>query len=118
MIKTYQYRLYPTKTQALALEGQLSECCRLYNAALQERRDAYRKGFKSPTCYDQTAEYTQVRHDGTTDILSYKVGQDVLQRVDRAFDGLDASMLWKRLKPQASAAWARDRAWFRRFNAL
>jgi putative transposase len=40
--KTFRYRLYPTAKQIGLLDGQLAEACRLYNAALQERRDAYR----------------------------------------------------------------------------
>jgi transposase len=38
MKKTFKYRLYPTATQQELLRQQLSEACRLYNAALQERR--------------------------------------------------------------------------------
>jgi len=41
MRKTFKYRLYPTKAQAESLGVQLSEACRLYNAALQERIEAY-----------------------------------------------------------------------------
>ena len=45
MIKTLKYLLYPTVVQAAELEVQLSEACRLYNAALQERRwEAKRRG--------------------------------------------------------------------------
>jgi hypothetical protein len=39
MRKTFKYRLYPTATQAELLRMQLSEAGRLYNSALQERRD-------------------------------------------------------------------------------
>jgi putative transposase len=40
--KTFKYRLYPSRKQVEFLTGQLQEACRLYNGALQERRDAYR----------------------------------------------------------------------------
>ena len=40
--RTYKYRLYPTRQQATALAAQLNEACRLYNAALDERRSAWR----------------------------------------------------------------------------
>jgi len=30
--KNFKYRLYPTATHILALDGQLAEACRLYNA--------------------------------------------------------------------------------------
>src|SRR6266566_5853176 len=39
--KTFKYRLYPTRPQTEALMVQLSEACRLYNVALQERIEAY-----------------------------------------------------------------------------
>jgi len=42
MNKTYQFRLYPTKKQQATLNKWLALCCDVYNAALQERRDAYR----------------------------------------------------------------------------
>ena len=45
--KSFKYRLYPTEAQIVALNEQLAEACRLYNAALQERRDAYRLSHKS-----------------------------------------------------------------------
>jgi hypothetical protein len=38
--KTFNYRVYPNKQQVAALTVQLSEACRLYNAAVQERIEA------------------------------------------------------------------------------
>jgi len=38
--KNYKYRLYPTSAQIAALDHQLAEACCLYNATVQERRDA------------------------------------------------------------------------------
>jgi len=40
--RTYRYRLYPTGRQRAALEAQLAFACELYNAALEQRRDAWR----------------------------------------------------------------------------
>src|SRR5438105_15344458 len=39
--KAYKFRLYPTKKQIGTLEWTLRRCKELYNAAVQERRDAY-----------------------------------------------------------------------------
>ena len=47
MRKTFKYRLYPSKAQAESLGVQLSEACHLYNAALQERIEAYARHRKS-----------------------------------------------------------------------
>jgi helix-turn-helix protein len=40
--EAYTFRLYPTKQQVSKLEWTLRRCKELYNAALQERREAYR----------------------------------------------------------------------------
>ncbi|GHO48974.1 helix-turn-helix domain-containing protein [Ktedonospora formicarum] len=39
-IKASKLRLYPTKKQVEKLDWTLARCCELYNAALQERKDA------------------------------------------------------------------------------
>jgi len=49
----YKYRLYPNRAQVHFLENQLHEACDLYNAALQERRDAWKVCRKSINYYDQ-----------------------------------------------------------------
>jgi transposase len=45
--KTYKYKLQPTPEQEQAMAFVLRRCRELYNAALQERRDAWHKGHKS-----------------------------------------------------------------------
>jgi transposase len=40
--KTYQFRIYPTSKQITILERWLGLCCETYNAALDERKSAYR----------------------------------------------------------------------------
>lgn len=44
---TYKFRLVPTRKQVETLDWTLARCRELYNAALQERRDAYRMAGKS-----------------------------------------------------------------------
>jgi putative transposase len=86
--KAYKFRIFPTKAQVTKLEGTLSLCRELYNAALQERRDAYRMVGTSLNYYDQAnqlAEIKEVRTD-LKDVHS-QVLQDVLKRVDKAFQG-------------------------------
>jgi putative transposase len=88
MNKTFQYRLYLTKKQHTMLNKWLALCCETYNAALQERRDAYRMAGISlgyshqctelPACKEVRPELAEVNS---------QVLQDVLKRVDRAFDG-------------------------------
>jgi putative transposase len=86
MNKTYQFRLYPTKKQQTMLNQWLALCCQTYNAALQERRDAYRMagislGFahqcaELPGCKEVCPELTQI---------NAQVLQNVIKRVDLPF---------------------------------
>ncbi|HEX4206098.1 MAG TPA: transposase [Ktedonobacteraceae bacterium] len=85
--KTYQFRLYPTCGQERTLENWLASCCETYNAALDERKSAYRMCGVSLSYADQCAELPgckEVRPD-LAEVPS-QVLQDVLKRVDLAFD--------------------------------
>jgi putative transposase len=83
--KNFKYRLYPTGAQTVALDGQLAEACRLYNAALQERRDAYRITGESINYYDQANQLKDIRAAGDLALANYSCCQDVLRRVDKTF---------------------------------
>jgi len=85
MLKAYKYRLYPTCKQANTLQWVLDRCRELYNAALQERRDAYRMVGKSMTYYDQANQLPDIKQirEEYQDIHS-QVLQDALRRVDKA----------------------------------
>jgi putative transposase len=86
MNKTYQFRLYPTKKQQAVLSEWLALCCEVYNAALQERRDAYRMAGVSLGFAQQCAELPdckRVRPELAH--ISSQVLQDVVKRVDLAF---------------------------------
>ena len=61
MILTYRYRLLPTKRQHRALEAILESQRQLYNAALEERIDAYRKAGVRRTYFDQARALTEWR---------------------------------------------------------
>jgi putative transposase len=83
--KSYRYRIYPTRRQAEALDGQLAEACRLYNACLQERRDAYRRAHTSLNYYDQANQLKAIRAAGHLGLANFSACQDVLRRVDKTF---------------------------------
>lgn len=51
--RTYRLRLKPTKAQHAALREALEHSRNLYNAALEERIDCYRKTGKGRTFFDQ-----------------------------------------------------------------
>jgi putative transposase len=84
--KNFKYRLYPTAAQIVALDGQLAEACRLYNAAVQERRDAYCISHKSISYYDQANQLKEIRAAGDLVLANFSCCQDVLRRVDKAFN--------------------------------
>ena len=80
-----KYRLYPTTALSEALDAQLGEACRLYNAALQERRDAYQCHGLSLTYYDQANQLKDIRTAGDLGLANFSASQDVLRRVDKTF---------------------------------
>src|SRR5215470_11428122 len=84
--KNFKYRLYPTSAQVVALDGQLVEACLLYNAALQERRDAWRIARKSLGYCDQANQLKEIRTNGDLALANFSCCQDVLRRVDKAFN--------------------------------
>ena len=84
--KTFKYKLKPTPEQEQAMAFVLRRCRELYNAALQERRDAWQKCGVSVTLAGQSAQLPAVKEVRPEygDIHS-QVVQDVLTRLDRAF---------------------------------
>jgi len=84
--KTFKYKLKPTPEQEQAMELVLRRCRELYNAGLQERRDAWQKCGVNVTAAGQSAQLPQVKdvRPEYLDIHS-QVLQDVLTRLDRAF---------------------------------
>jgi putative transposase len=83
---TYKFRLYPTKRQIALLEWTLDCCRELYNAALQERRDAWRLNRVSVNYCSQAAQLTEIKREREEfDGVYSQVLQEVLRRVDKTF---------------------------------
>jgi putative transposase len=84
--KTYKYKLEPTPKQEWAMEFALRRCRELYNAALQERKEAWQKCGVSVTVAGQSAALPAVKEvrPEYRDIHSQDL-QDVLSRLDSAF---------------------------------
>jgi putative transposase len=84
--KTYKYKLKPTPEQEQAMAFVVRRCRELYNAALQERKEAWQKCGVTITVADQSAQLPDIKevrpeyHDIHSQVL-----QDVLTRLDRAF---------------------------------
>jgi putative transposase len=84
--KTFRYRIYPTKRQERTLNDHLAICCELYNAALQERREAWRLERKSISWFDQNYQVKEIRaiRPDVADVNAIAI-ENVLKRVDLAF---------------------------------
>jgi len=63
MLRTFELRLKPKAAQRSELAHILADSCETYNAALQERRDAWNLCRKQISYYDQQAELTELRKD-------------------------------------------------------
>lgn len=90
MKRIERVRLYPTARQAATLRFMLDVTRELYNAALQERRDAYRLRGTSVTMKMQCAELTGLRKplgriDGRLAAVYRECEDAVLRRLDLAF---------------------------------
>jgi len=81
--KTFKCKLSPTPQQEQRIAFILRRCRELYNAALQERRDAWRMRGKSISCAHQSAELPAIKavRPEYRDVHS-QVLQEVLTRLD------------------------------------
>jgi putative transposase len=86
VIRSFRYPLNPTKAQERVLSGWLVACCSLYNAALEQRREAWRKQRVSISYIDQQGELTQLRQsEPYWSAMPAWVERSALRRLDRAF---------------------------------
>jgi putative transposase len=83
--RTFKYRLFPNRAQAFLLGAQVDEACRLYNAALDERRSAWRMQRVSIRYLDQANQLKAIRAAGNVGVPNFSACQDVLRRVDKTF---------------------------------
>jgi putative transposase len=101
--KTFKYKLKPTPDQEQAMAFVVRRCRELYNAALQERKEAWEKCGVSITVASQSAQLPEVKEARPEyrDIHS-QVLQDVLTRLDRGFQAY-----FRRLKSGEKSGYAR-----------
>src|SRR5499427_4751051 len=84
--KTYKYSLKPTPEQDRALERTLMLCRHIYNAAIEEHREAWRMRGVSVTYYQQKAELPGIKEAMPEYAeVNAQVLQDVVLPVDRAY---------------------------------
>ena len=104
-MKAYKYRIYANKQTTEKLAWVLDRCRELYNAGLQERRDAYEMAVRQhPNYYNEetrkqlTREHAVGYYEQKRELVDIKelrpeyqeiashVLQDVIMRLKRAYD--------------------------------
>jgi len=85
-VRAYKHRIYPTPKQEKILQDTLFSCFKLYNTALEHRREAYRIAHKSISYKEQQNELPKLKEE----LIEYanihsQVLQNVLYRIDLAF---------------------------------
>ena len=85
-MKTYKYRLYPTKQQSEKLASTLESCRVLYNCALEQRKTAYKQFGISVNYNSQSDELKEIKKYFSEYKQVYsQVLQNVLIRLNKAF---------------------------------
>ena len=112
--KTFKYRLRPNRHQRWALEAMLRDHCELYNAALEERRGAWRKAKMTIRYGEQSAQLKYIRRADPSGQgrWSFTSQQVTLQRLERAFDGF-----FRRVRAGQAPGYPRFRS-VRRFDSV
>ena len=101
------FRLRPTARQHVALAACVAAHRELYNAALQERRDAWSHATKTRINYgDQSAQLTSIRAARPDQaVWSFSSQQATLRRLNKAFGGFFGRV--KTAKPGTRAGYPR-----------
>jgi putative transposase len=114
VIRTYQYRLYPTNAQARALDFLLWQGRNVYNAALEQRIAVYQETGKGITYPQQWGHFRDLRRASpdTLGVLNATSMQQTLRRLDKAFKAF-----FRRLKAGETPGFPRFKGRYR-FNSL
>lgn len=100
MVLTHRVRLQPTREQHAALERILEQQRQLYNAALDERIECFRKTGRTLTDVDQSRSLTAIRADDPAFAgVQRRIQRATLTRLNRAFKSF-----FKRAKAGAGAS--------------
>jgi putative transposase len=83
--RTFVYKLKPTVVQVHALERYLDVTRDLYNAALEQRIDAYRRSGQTRPWLAQSREIKECREAGLLEGCHVHTAQGALRRLDLAY---------------------------------
>ena len=85
-IKTFAYRLYPTKLQKRLLESTVETCRRFYNDCLSERKNGYELEGRSVTKVEQLRRVKEIKaHNPYAKGIHSHVLQVVVADLDKSF---------------------------------
>jgi len=113
IIKSFRFAFKPSKTQSIKLNNTLRLCADLYNASLQERRDAYQLNHISINYQAQQNQLPDIKQTNPEyKNIHSQVLQNVLKRVDLAFQGF-----FNRVKKGVKAGFPRFRS-ISRYNSF
>jgi putative transposase len=85
-VKSFQYRIYPTKKQERLLNATLNECRWLYNHFLEQRKTAWEERHETIGLYDQHAQLPALKRERVSlQSVHSQVLQNVGVRIDLAF---------------------------------
>ena len=114
LVKTFKYRLQPSKSQRTKLSQTLELCRWVYNETLAARKNAWEQGKKSLSLYDTNKMLTlwKQEHPELKGVFS-QVLQNVQARVDLAFKAF-----FRRVKAGEKAGYPRFRGygWYDSFT--
>lgn len=86
-MKSYKFKLKPSKSVQAKFEQTIDLCRELYNSALQESRDAWKINKVSVNYYIQQAQLPEIKESRPEFKNIYsQILQDVLSRVSKTFD--------------------------------
>jgi putative transposase len=103
MRRAYKFRLYPTRAQRVALDRQQELLRDFWNAALQQRKEAYSRQRRTLWRRDQEPEITALKHECPEyEHVHTHLLQDVLRRLDLGYEQFFSRIIEYR---QAVARW-------------
>jgi putative transposase len=109
MLKTFRYRLYPTRAQRSAFRRTLSTCCGLYNYMIEQRKSLWEDKQESISLFSQLNQLPTLKKEHTQLKSVYsQVLQNVGVRVDLAFKAF-----FRRVKRGDKSGYPRFKSWKR-----
>jgi putative transposase len=114
VIRTFRFKLKPTRAQHQYLRDALEHSRQLYNAALEERIDCYRKTGHGRTYFDQTSALTALRNDENFSRYAISMQRAPLKAVDFAYKAFFSRGGYPRFKGREwfkSIAWTDQYGW-------